>query len=447
MDKDIIVARATPQGTAALAVIRVSGESLGSLGLFEHAPLKVARRAYVRTYRGLAGQVLDEVLVLRYEHGASYTGEAMLEINTHGNPHCVQAIVADLQARGARMAQPGEFTKRAFLNGRMDLSQAEAVAHMIHARSEKALALAHKQLKGALGNKIHALSQELIGVLAQLEAHIDFSEEDLPAASLAHWDAALEGLLRQIDALLSNRTYTQRLYEGLKLVIIGDPNAGKSSLLNALLGEDRALVSHEPGTTRDFIKESWLLGDYPVQLIDTAGLREAAEGLEAQGIAKTLALIPQADLFLLAIDGSREVPELPQALQESLHAGNTLLVETKSDLPKLQELHTFLPHIRHVSVSALKGLGLATLKAALLALLDTQNPGEDVIAVHQRHAQALEGAKKCLMEARKQLKAQAFLELVSSDVRLALEFLGEIVGKVDNEAVLDVLFNTFCIGK
>lgn len=432
-------------------MVRVSGPDTERLWheAFGRNRLPEPRRTHLATYVDEAGQPVDQVVVVFFEEGHSFTGEASMEISAHGNPLIVQKILRDLQRRGCRMAEPGEFTRRAFMNKNLDLSQAEAVAHMIHARSEKALALAHKQLGGALGKRIHDLSAHLVRLLAELEAYIDFSEEDLPPEDVNRWAQWIEGLLAQISKLLKSRRYTQQLYDGIQVLILGAPNAGKSSLLNAFLGEDRALISDQPGTTRDFISEPCLLGDYPLHVIDTAGIHEAGSQIEAQGIRKTLERVHQADVFLLVLDGTLPVPALMPEVLEVLNQKNTVVVDNKADLPSFSAHMGVLPGAKHVSISAAQGQGVDALKSCLLDLLEAEAPqGEkDVLAVHERHAHALSQAQEVLGSALTQIQSRAYLELVASDLRVALEALGGIVGKVDNEAVLDVLFSSFCIGK
>lgn len=451
MKTETICARSTPPGVGALGIVRVSGSRVQRVWeeTFRRAQAPEARRVTLATYWDKALRAVDQVVVTYFEEGSSYTGEAMLEISAHGNPIIIQKILEDLQHKGCRMAEPGEFTRRAFLNGCIDLSQAEAVAHMIHARSEKALELAHKQLTGALGARIHKLSHELIQLMSQVEAYIDFSDEDLPKEDAQAWIQKIEALLLQIEKLLQSRRYSQKIYEGLKVLILGAPNAGKSSLLNALLGTDRALISSQPGTTRDYINEPWMLGDYPLQIIDTAGIHDAGSDLEAQGIQKTLELVEQADVFLWVLDATLATPPLPENVQKALNSKNTIVVENKVDLPAFFPHSETLPEARHVAIAAAQGTGIDALREAVLALIDTEAPQgeEDFLAIHERHAQALRATRESLCNALRQLQADAFLELVASDLRLGLSSLGEIVGKVDSEEILDVLFQTFCIGK
>src|SRR5688572_26606595 len=294
---DMIAALATPAGTAALAVIRVSGEDTRGLAakLLTSPPRpRVARHT---DYRDATGALLDDVILTFYEGPRSYTGEDALEISSHGNPFIAQKILEDMFARGCRPAEPGEFTQRAFLNGRMDLSQAEAVMDLIHARSERALTAANQQLRGSVGRRMNELIERLLGVLARIEAYIDFPDEDLPVEDRGFVIHEVVRLSTETDRLLATSHYGQLLRDGIKTVIVGEPNVGKSSLLNRLVGRDRALVSPEPGTTRDFIEERVIVGPHCLRLIDTAGLNPSPAPLEKLGIDKTRERLSEAVLI------------------------------------------------------------------------------------------------------------------------------------------------------
>ncbi len=445
---DTIAALATPVGTAALALVRVSGPQSALLAAEIFGETPPPRRTCHADYRDRAGVLLDEVLFTFFQAPQSYSGEDSLEISCHGNPFIAQKILEDLLGRGCRAAHPGEFTERAFLCGRMDLSQAEAVMDLIHARSDRALAAAHQQLRGALGRRMQELIDALLAVLARIEAYIDFPEEDLPPEDELLLGRELEKLSQATDRLLATSHYGEMLRLGVKTVIVGEPNAGKSSLLNRLLGRDRALVSAEPGTTRDFLEEPALIGPHCIRLIDTAGLNPAPSAIERLGIGKTLERAAEADLLLLVLDAARPCPALPAELATRFTPASTLAVINKIDLAPaaLPSPPTGLGTVR---VSALTGAGLDELRAAIAAKADAfcLQTGEEVIAINARHAHALSQAKACLAAARAKLSAHEAAELLASDLRGALEAFGEISGKVDNERMLDALFATFCIGK
>lgn len=446
---DTIAALATPAGTSAIAVVRVSGPDCAALtqALFGPVlpPPRLARHA---DYRNLAGAVLDDVLVTFYQGPRSYTGEDSLEIACHGNPFIAQSILNDLLARGCRVAEAGEFSRRAFLSGKMDLSQAEAVMDLIHARSERALAAANQQLRGSLGRHLGELTEGLLLVLARIEAYIDFPDEDLPPEDRQIVLRELDTVLRGTARLLATHHYGELLRDGIKTVIIGEPNAGKSSLLNRLIGRDRALVSPEPGTTRDFIEERIILGPHCLRLIDTAGLNPTPAALEKLGMDKTLERAAEADLFLWVLDATRPAPALPADITARLTPANTLVLLNKTDLPATSflPLPATLPALR---ISALTGDGIKALTEHITRRADAfrQDQGDEIIAINARHADALRRATECLETARAKVASNGPTELLASDLRGALDAFGEIAGKIDNERMLDHLFKTFCIGK
>jgi tRNA modification GTPase len=448
---DTIAALATPAGTAALAVIRISGPDTMRLaaGIFGAAPpLRVATHG---DYSDRGGAVVDDVLATLFEGPHSYTGEDSLEISCHGSPFIARKILADLLARGCRPGGPGEFTQRAFLNGRMDLSQAEAVMDLINARSERSLAAARQVLRGALGRHMAALVAETVGALATVEAYIDFPDEDLPAEDRAKLEERVSGILGGTRLLLATEHTGALLREGIGTVIIGEPNAGKSSLLNRIVGSERAIVSPEPGTTRDFIEVRVSIGSHGFRLIDTAGLNADAKGIEALGIEKTLESAGGADLFLLVLDASRPTPPLPRALRDRIAPSNTLVVLNKADLlgDRSHPAAAPPPGFAFVTVCALDGAGFEVLLAEVARLAEglQTTAGEERIAINVRHAHFLGEARSCLEDALAKIAGRGPAELLASDLRGALGSFGEIAGKVDNERMLDQLFASFCIGK
>lgn len=445
---DTIAALATPVGTSAIAVVRASGPQTAALvkAIFGMTPPpRIAQHA---DYRNLRGELVDDVLFTWFASPNSFTGEDTVEISCHGNPFIAQKILEDLLARGARPAEAGEFSKRAFLNGRMDLSQAEAIMDLIHARSEKALAAANQQLRGALGRQMETLIWRLVNILSMVEAYVDFPDEDLPPEDQKGLVRQLDDLLKGSNRLLATNRYGELLREGIKTVIVGEPNAGKSSLLNRLVGRDRALVSPEPGTTRDYLEEPVAVGPHWLRLIDTAGLNPTATSLEKRGIDKTYEQAAEADLFLWVIDSTRGLPALPSALAERMTPANTIAVFNKIDLPPAErgELPKPFPV---VNISALDGAGLEALQAAVIKLAEAFHVeiGTDLIAINARHAHALEVAREGLLAAKQKLEAGGASELLASDLRSALDAFGQVSGKVDNERILDQLFASFCIGK
>jgi tRNA modification GTPase len=447
---DTIAALATPSGTSAIAVIRTSGPDCLRLcceifGISSPAP----RAAYRADYRDHEQSVLDDVLVTYFAGPKSYTGEDTLEISSHGNPFIAQKILEDLLARGCRAAEAGEFTRRAFLSGRLDLSQSEAVMDLIHARSERALIAANQQLRGSLGRHLSVLTEELLGVLARVEAYIDFPDENLPKEDRMIVLRGVERAMAGTERLLATQHYGELLREGIKTVIVGEPNAGKSSLLNRLVGRERALVSSEPGTTRDYIEERVMLGAHCIRLIDTAGLNPSPAPLEKLGMTKTLERAAQADLFLIVLDATRPQPKLPPELAAHITDANTLVILNKIDLGIPIDIKEKIDGKEVVKLSALTGIGIDELVSAIERRAESfrQDQGDEIITINARHASSLMSAKQGLEEAARNLKMQGAVELLANDVRGALDALGEIGGKIDNERMLDHLFSAFCIGK
>jgi tRNA modification GTPase len=449
MTTDTIVAPATAAGEAALAVVRVSGPMVPELVQSVFKKPSSARKVSLGSYTAQDGHILDSLVYVVYANGKSYTGEDLLELNPHGNPWLVRKILDDLLERGCRLAEPGEFTRRAFLNGKLDLSQAEAVAQVIQARSDRALGAARRQLSGSVGKTVNRLVDSLLHITASLEAYIDFPEEDLPDEDSSGPAQSLRDLIKEMDHLIATRKFSSLLHDGVKCVILGEPNVGKSSLLNALTGEDRVIVSAEPGTTRDYVEERIHIGPYLLRIIDTAGLHEAASSIEEQGINRSLEQIESADLLLVVLDSTRPAPTLPDSVLNALQDHQTLVVENKIDLDLSADHANFAPACPHVRISASTHMGLDELRSMIRTSLEEGLliPDESAVIVSARHAAALEVAKQALRICLDKLRQSAPVELAAADLREAIDAMGEITGKIDNEAMLDRLFNQFCIGK
>ncbi len=448
---DTIVALSTPAGESAIAVIRLSGCACPELGqqvLGRQAPLR-PRFAHFGNYQDINGKRIDECVVTLFEQGKSFTGEAMLEIAPHGNPLIVQKIMEDLLERGCRPAEPGEFTRTAFLNGKMDLSQAEAVSDLIRARSDRSIEVARRQLHGSVGRKMSELTDRLLSVMAHLEAYIDFPEEDLPSEDQAGPASDLRKLINEINELIETQHYTALLHEGIKTLIIGEPNVGKSSLINALTGSERSIVSAIPGTTRDYISAFLMVGPWRIEILDTAGLHEAGDAIEQLGINHTIEQAETADFFLLMLDSAGRSPALPDSLLARMTVENTIVIENKIDLPDSTGHADFLPDFKHARLSLLEREGLSELRQQWLDSIESglKQPNADGVVVNARHASALGDARDALELASQKLKESELSELVAADLRDAVEFIGQVVGKVDNERMLDSLFKQFCIGK
>jgi tRNA modification GTPase len=451
---DTIAAISTPLGQGGIGIVRLSGPEAGAIAQRLFRP----RRAYdqIPPHRLILGHILDhqgrvvdEVLLAFMPAPRSYTTENVVEINCHGGYAALRRVLELAISQGARLARPGEFTLRAFLGGRLDLAQAEAVLEVIQARTGAALRLAAGHLAGGLGRELGRVRETLLDLLARLDASLDFPEEseELDPAALA---ARLASPLHTLETLAATYQEGRLLREGLRVVIAGRPNVGKSSLLNRLLQADRAIVTDIPGTTRDVIEESITLAGVAVRLSDTAGLRESGDPAEALGVARTHQVMGQADLVLYLVDGSAPLdPEDVLNLQQ-LPAHRGLAVINKIDLPrvlqeaKLQEA-AGLPVVQ---ISALTGSGLADLQQTMVDQAmggGLSHNGE--IITQTRHHQHIRQALACLNAARHRLEPPAAWELAALEIRDALRELGEITGEEVGDAVLERIFAQFCIGK
>lgn len=506
---DTIAALSTPYGVSGIAVVRFSGSDCERLAreVFGKETFD-ARRAYHGFYRLVSGEPLDEVVWTFFEENASYTGEAMLEISCHGNPLIVRQLLRDAFARGCRQAEPGEFTRRAFLNHKIDLCRAEAVADVIHAQSLQALTLAQKQLSGSFSREIDAFVQQLTDQIAVIEAYLDFPEEDLPEEDRKRFLEQQNSLIRTIERLLHAHEAYVPLKDGIRTVIVGLPNAGKSTLFNRLLGFERAIVSSVPGTTRDFIAETLSLEPYALRLVDTAGLRNTENDLERLGIEHTCEQLEKADLILWVIDGSQPWKDDLEALKEKVSPEKVLILLNKADCGVHPSVAEKFPQVGDVlralkakekgtssmttrkatersdvktretaTLSNLKQttssdfeekatpsdgfsssvLSLSLKDEACLPLLrqrlkvflderyeDVSNVG---FLVHERHAEALRQAYQSLQHASMLLEQRNSDDCLAADLKEALRSLEAIVGRVDYEQVLDKVFSKFCIGK
>ncbi len=436
---ETIAAISTAVGEGAIALVRLSGPEAVAIAdrLFRGKALPSAFSSHTQHLGELVedGRVIDQVVLVVQRAPHSYTGEDVVEISCHGGVIVTGQVLAACLQAGARAARPGEFTERAFLNDKMDLTQAEAVIDLIRAQTDLAARSATEQLQGQLGRAIGALNQEIVDLLAHLEAAIDFPEENIAPDEGEKLRARREKVLAKIDALLATETRGRILREGLRVVIYGPVNAGKSSLLNRLLGYERAIVSHLPGTTRDTIEEVINLRGIPLRLLDTAGLRETDDELERAGIARTEESLGRADLVLHVLDRSAPRPANFSQRDEA----REILLLNKSDLPE----HTDWAGVGALRISCQTEDGLAGLDEHILAQLGARHLGaESSVAINTRH-------RDCLRRAR-DLAAAAPLtepELAALDLRAALQASTEVIALESDDAVLDSLFAQFCIGK
>jgi tRNA modification GTPase len=448
---DTFVALSTPAGESAIALIRLSGALCTVIAEQLLAKDVKPRNAHYIPYRSISAQWLDDCVMTYFPAGASFTGDAMLEIATHGNPLIVHNILKDLQARGCRLAEPGEFSKTAFLNGRIDLSQAEAISDLIRARSDRALAVAERQMHGAIGRRMSELTQRLLGIVASFEAYIDFPEEDLPDENQDGPIREIKTLIKDVSNIIDTNEFRSVLSAGIKTLIVGEPNAGKSSLINALTGSDRSIVSQQPGTTRDYIAATIMLNGWAIELIDTAGLHATTDSIEQLGIERTLEQANNADFFLLVLDRSKPSPSLPAEILDRLHAKNAIVLENKCDLPHLYPHADFFPQCPHLQM-CLSGeiKGLTQLRSQWTQLIEKNLSNllsNDELVVNARHVKALSAAREALKLSLKQANEGELSELIVCELRVAIEQIGAVVGTIDNEQMLDCLFNQFCIGK
>ena len=456
MFEDTIAAIATPLGEGGLAVIRVSGPAALQVAdrCFQPAgrtapkPSQAPSHTLHYGHMVAGGRRLDEVMLAVMRSPRTFTREDVVEISCHGGVLPARLCLDALLAAGARLAEPGEFTRRAFLNGRIDLAQAEAVADVIHSRTELALAAAAEQLAGHLSRRINGLRDDLLNLLAHVEAHLDFPDEDIAPDTRAALLQRLERGLHLLDELLRTAPEGQILRRGIRAAIIGRPNGGKSSLLNQLLGHDRAIVSPVPGTTRDTIEETANIRGIPLIFVDTAGLRETADSLEAEGIRRSRAALAQAELILHVLDNSQ-----PLATEDDKHlaefaAKRRILVRNKSDLPARLVLPPGLD-APVVDTCCVTGQGISELKDAIKSLVWRGEVGAGMIQamINSRHQDALLRARAGLERTAEVLRFSGQLELAAMDLRLAVSAVGEIVGHTSTEDLLDAIFRQFCLGK
>jgi len=473
MMEDTIAAIATPIGEGGLAVIRVSGKQTLEIAdkCFRPAGGNAVKPSVAASHTLHFGHIIrsghsiDEVLLSVMRAPRTFTREDVVEITCHGGLLPAKLVLEALLQNGARSAEPGEFTRRAFLNGRIDLAQAEAVADLIHSRTELALRAANEQLAGKLSLRINALREEMVKILAHVEAHIDFPDEDIAPDTKEQLLQKLERGVGLIDELLRTANEGQILRHGIRAAIIGRPNAGKSSLLNHLLGHERAIVSAIPGTTRDTIEETANIRGLPVVFIDTAGLREAVDEIEKEGVRRSRKSLEQAEVILQVLDASEPLTAADQIYLQEFTDKKRILVLNKSDLPEKLSVSVVrsrvfeqsnksdpassanYPHI--VPVSCVTGGGIETLKDAIKELVWSGEIKAEMLqaAINSRHQDALGRARSATLRTLEGLRADQPLDLVALDLRIAVNAVGEIVGKTATEDLLDMIFSQFCIGK
>ncbi|MCX6990380.1 MAG: tRNA uridine-5-carboxymethylaminomethyl(34) synthesis GTPase MnmE [Chlamydiae bacterium] len=446
---ETISAIATPPGEGGIAVIRVTGkDALDVVSKIFSGPIHSYKThtAHLGKIHDLQGHFLDEVLVLVMLGTRSFAGEDTVEIHCHGGSIVTRKVLEATLTAGARAALPGEFSFKAFINGKIDLAQAEAVQELIGAKNEIALQKAEEQLQGALSDKINLFQKELFDVAAILEAWVDFPEEGLEFASKEEILAMIESTFEKMKNLSLTFHEGQVIKEGLSLCLVGPPNAGKSSLMNTLLGKDRAIVTAIAGTTRDILEDELLLGGLHFRIKDTAGIRQTEELVEKEGIRRSKMAMESADLVLLLLDISKELNEEELMLLDSAPFDKTLLVWNKADLPHIGPMPTNLPSVK---ISAKECFGIPELKKAIDQIIWKKGPPsqEAIVITNARHKMALDEALTAGTRLVEGLKLDISPEFLSSDMRAVLRELGTIIGKDIGDDILSAIFSKFCVGK
>jgi tRNA modification GTPase len=453
--RDTIAAVATPPGEGAIAVVRLSGPAALEIAaaIFRrptHGDLESHRFYYGEVADPTGGTLVDEVMLVAMRAPRSYTREDVVEIHCHGGAVPVRLLFELLLRSGARPAEPGEFTRRAFLNGRIDLTQAESVLDVIRAKSDVALARAHQQRTGLLGQRLAAVTAALVRSLAFLEATLDFPEDEVDPAVAAAVDAGIEEGRAALSALLQTFGEGRVLHDGVSVLIAGVPNVGKSSLLNALLQEERAIVTAIPGTTRDIIEDRLTIDGLQVRLLDSAGIRETADPVEQVGVRIVRDRLATVDLVLLVLDGSRPVSDEELALAAELGSRPLIVVRNKADLEQCGQWPASLSPYRTVAVSARGGEGVQGLKSAIhdtFVSREGSRVREALFLTNRRHADLVGRALDALGRCREARAAGMPAEIGALELRLAVDHLGEITGATSTDDLLDVIFGAFCVGK
>jgi len=446
---DTIVAPATPPGRGGIGIVRVSGPKAPEIAAVVLGDLPPARTARFAGFLDAGGEPIDAGLALFFPAPHSYTGEHVLELHGHGGPAVLEALVARVLEIGARRAQPGEFTLRAFLNGKLDLAQAEAIADLIDAGSREAARAAVRSLQGEFSAMVHGLTEAVIDTRAYVEAAIDFPEEEIDFLADRQLQERFHGLAEHFSAVEQSARHGALLRDGMTVVIAGRPNAGKSSLLNRLAGYDAAIVTPIAGTTRDIVREQINIDGMPLHILDTAGLRENADPVEAEGIRRAHEQMRHADRVLFVIDlledpdaraYDEEKARLPQDVPVTL-------ILNKSDLGAPIPLADTVTGPPRIAVSALTGSGLDRLRAHLTACMGFQSIEGGTVSARRRHLDALRRARRHVAEAQRQLRDSRAGELVAAELRGAQQALNEITGEFTDEDLLGRIFGSFCIGK
>ena len=456
--EDTIAAVATAYGEGGIGIIRISGEEALPIlqGIFEfHGDTDTftsRRMTYGKIIDKEKNQIIDEVLAVYMKGPKTYTAEDVVEINCHGSMVSLRKTLALVLRKGARLAEPGEFTKRAFLNGRLDLSQAEAVIDMIRAKTDKSFDVAVSQLEGRLSLKVEEIRQKLLDLLVDITVNIDYPDEDIEEMTYEKLEESIVETQDMIEKLLATSSTGRMIREGIKIAIVGKPNVGKSSLMNGLLKETRAIVTDIPGTTRDTIEEVLSIRNIPVYLVDTAGIRETSDKVEKMGIEKSKEAFNQADFILFLLDGSRPLEEEDLQIMELLKERKSLVLINKRDLGEaisIEEISAKLPASQVIEASLLKGQGITEIEDAVEDLVYGGEivQKESMMVNNVRHIELLEQAVKSLTDALHMSERREALDFIEVDEKNAYERLGEIIGETVSDDIINEVFARFCLGK
>lgn len=456
--EDTIAAVATAYGEGGIGIIRISGEEALPIlqEIFEfHGDTDTftsRRITYGKIIDKEKNQIIDEVLAVYMKGPKTYTAEDVVEINCHGSMVSLRKTLALVLRKGARLAEPGEFTKRAFLNGRLDLSQAEAVIDMIRAKTDKSFDVAVSQLEGRLSLKVEEIRQKLLDLLVDITVNIDYPDEDIEEMTYEKLEESIIETQDMIEKLLETSSTGRMIREGIKIAIVGKPNVGKSSLMNGLLKETRAIVTDIPGTTRDTIEEVLSIRNIPVYLVDTAGIRETSDKVEKMGIEKSKEAFNQADFILFLLDGSRPLEEEDLQIMEFLKERKSLVLINKRDLGEaisIEEISAKLPASQVIEASLLKGQGITEIEDAVEDLVYGGEivQKESMMVNNVRHIELLQQAVKSLTDALHMSERREALDFIEVDVKNAYERLGEIIGETVSDDIINEVFSRFCLGK
>ncbi|WP_438445185.1 tRNA uridine-5-carboxymethylaminomethyl(34) synthesis GTPase MnmE [Gorillibacterium sp. sgz5001074] len=458
MITDTIAAISTPMGEGGIAVIRISGDQ--AVQVADQVFRSKSKLAEVPTHTVHYGMITDpetkerveEALVTVMRAPRSFTMEDVVEVSCHGGMVSVRKVLELILNAGARLAEPGEFTKRAFLNGRIDLAQAEAVIDLIRSKSDRAFKVALKQVEGTLSKRVKTLRHKLVELMAHIEVNIDYPEHDVEELTSSHIQTHTREAITEIEGLLRSAQQGKILREGIVTAIIGRPNVGKSSLLNALAQENKAIVTDIPGTTRDVIEEFVTVNGIPLKLLDTAGIRETADVVEQIGVSRSRGALEDADMVLLVLNAAEELHEDDRKLLELVKDKQTLLVVNKTDLPmklELEEIRRSIPEERTVLLSVQEQVGLDQLEKAISSLFfaGEVESGDMTYVSNVRHIHLLKKAGGSLAEALTAAEAMVPIDMIQIDIRNAWEDLGEIIGDSVGESLIDQIFSQFCLGK